>query len=86
MTTFRNGLPIEYSYAFQASLSVCLPASHHAHRVDEVFLQVVEGPDHPAVQRRAHPEVVEDRQVLHVLAEPTPPACGQRYTLSIREE
>ena len=29
----------------------------------------------PDMQRRAHPEVVEDRQVLHVLAEPTPPAC-----------
>src|SRR4029453_2691278 len=45
-----------------------IPAADHAHRVDEVLVQVIDVLDHPTIQPRAHPEVVEHRQVLHVLA------------------
>ena len=43
---------------------------HDVHRVDEMLVQVVDVLAHAVVERGAHGDVIEDRQVLHVLAQP----------------
>src|SRR6202051_3090367 len=45
----------------------------YPHRVDEVFVQVVDELAGAVFQRAADRDEVEDRQVLHVLAEPDAP-------------
>src|SRR5215204_3030709 len=44
-------------------------AAAYDHRVDEVLVQVVYELDAPAFRRAAHRDVIEDREVLHILAE-----------------
>src|SRR5206468_1031821 len=42
------------------------------HRVQEMLVQVVHVLDDAVLERGAHADVVEDREVLHVLAQPDP--------------
>src|ERR1700687_4217631 len=62
--------------AVARSLRSEIPPSLHTNRVYEVFVQVVDELAGAVFQRAAHGDVVEDRQVLDVLAEPD--AAGVR--------
>ena len=46
------------------------------HRVDEMLVEVVDILDHPALERAGNADVVDDREVLHELAQPDAAGVG----------
>ena len=43
-------------------------AGAHDHRIDEMFVQMIDVFETPPFERRAHADVIEDREVLDVFA------------------